>query len=169
MERLPPEVLSRAFRLACTDGGKTASSLRLVSRSTCWVANLHRFRTIAVSGVNAFKILLSELSQTPPNLRVVEHLLVCDKPRDSACVDLAHTRLPGDHLAHSRIASQLRDRERRENEEEAREYLQLLPPFLTEIAPNLRSLGLLLFNSQHITILDHLAMSFSRLEALFLR
>lgn len=108
MERIPPQVLKRSFRLACVDGGNTASSLRLVSRNTRAVANLHRFRTIAVLGVSALKMLLIELAKISPELRVVEHLLVCDKPCDSACVDLAHTKLPGDHLAHSRIATQLR-------------------------------------------------------------
>jgi hypothetical protein len=169
MDRLPPEVLERSFRIACGDGGKTAGALRLVSHSMRQVANLHRFRAVSVSGVLALQSLLDELGQSPPALRVIEHLFVCDKPRESANVDLAHTKLPGDHLPHSRIGAQLRAREARENEEEARQFAVLLPALIGQAAASMRSFALVLFNPEHTFVLHHLHVSFPRLETLTLR
>jgi hypothetical protein len=76
LERLPNELLSFIFRLACKDGGKTAGTLRLLSRRIKAVAAPHRFRTVAVAGADAIVALVATLGRIPPELRVIEHMFL---------------------------------------------------------------------------------------------
>jgi hypothetical protein len=76
LERLPNELLSFIFRLACKDGGKTAGTLRLLSQRIKAVAAPHRFRTVAVAGADAIVALVAVLGRIPPELRAIEHMFV---------------------------------------------------------------------------------------------
>jgi hypothetical protein len=79
LERLPNELLAPIFALACTDGGKTAGALRLVSRHLQIIAAPYRFRTVAVAGVDPITDLVELLDHTLPELRIIEHMFVSDK------------------------------------------------------------------------------------------
>jgi hypothetical protein len=79
LERLPNELLAPIFALACTDGGKTAGALRLVSQHFQIIAAPYRFRTVAVAGVEPITDLVELLDHTPPELRIIEHMFVSDK------------------------------------------------------------------------------------------
>lgn len=81
---LPPEILDPIFYTICTDGGQMANSLRLVCWATCRAANMHRFRIVSVTGMDALGCLVQEFSHAPPDFKVMEHLFVSDSPRSVA-------------------------------------------------------------------------------------
>jgi hypothetical protein len=72
--RLPPEILHTIFGLACTDGGRTACSLRLVSRYMLSVVNKHRFQTVFISSFNQGMAALNAIADAgeldPDTVRV---------------------------------------------------------------------------------------------------
>jgi hypothetical protein len=139
MDRLPPEILTRIFEPVCTDGGKTVNALRVQSRSICAAANLHRFRVVAVAGIDALGRLVDELAQTPPELRRIEHLFISDVRRSHA-----DTR-PGQAFA-------LAHGDRRG---ETRSLGELLSELVIPVGPHLRTLTILLYGSLHLNVLPH--------------
>jgi hypothetical protein len=80
MNTVPNEIASAIFHYACTDGGKTARSLQLVSRRVSAVARIHRFRTIAVRGIQAITSVVNALTSDPAESHTIEHLFVSDTP-----------------------------------------------------------------------------------------
>jgi hypothetical protein len=144
METLPPEILAHIFRFACTDGGKNASSLQLVSRNIGKIANMHRFRTISVAGVVAIESLIYALRQSPAELRIIEHLFIADKLFSSA-VD-KFNRPPDQNEPGRSLTHQVRIQVSNQNLKEAQQIHQALSTLLDFAAENLCSLTLLFFN-----------------------
>jgi hypothetical protein len=79
LDNLPNELLSSIFALACTDGGKSASVLRRVSRCIQLTAEVYRFRAVAVAGAVEIAALVSALENCSPEQRIIQHLCVSDK------------------------------------------------------------------------------------------
>jgi hypothetical protein len=145
MNALPHEITARICRFASTDGGSTAGMLRLVSRGMCEIANLHRFYTVSVSGVDAVEQLVQALGNCSPELRAVTHLFLSDKPRSSATDKFS--RPPGETA--DRLKNLVRAQIQRTNEQEARHIAPLLHQLISYVASSLGSFTLLLFNPCH--------------------
>jgi hypothetical protein len=79
MNALPHEIIHYIFYLACKDGGRTPSSLMLVSREFGEIAKIYLFRTIVVSGVPNIKRIVHALDRAPAESIAIEHLFVSDK------------------------------------------------------------------------------------------
>jgi hypothetical protein len=79
LDSLPNELLSSIFALACTDGGKSASVLRRVSRRIQLTAEVYRFRAAAVAGAVEIAALVNALENCSPEQRIIQHLFVSDK------------------------------------------------------------------------------------------
>jgi hypothetical protein len=79
MNVLPHEIIHHIFYLSCKDGGKTATSLMLVSRELGEIAKIYLFRTIVVSGVPNLERLVHALDRAPAEAVVIEHLFVSEK------------------------------------------------------------------------------------------
>jgi hypothetical protein len=85
MEANPVEIPSAIYRWACTDGGKTARSLQLVSRSVGAIARGHRFRIIAVRGLHALQSAMDALALESIETSPIEHLFISDGPAHIEC------------------------------------------------------------------------------------
>jgi hypothetical protein len=82
MEHLPSELLHLIFGLACNDGGFTARSLSLVSRTIREKSRYSRFHSVACHNIAQTLSFARILDETPPHLRVVRHFLVCNSYKD---------------------------------------------------------------------------------------
>ncbi|KZP33592.1 hypothetical protein FIBSPDRAFT_311351 [Athelia psychrophila] len=86
MESCPIEILQQIFELACTDGGKTARSLSLVSRGVHSQSKRSRFLTVALldaKQLTAFSGLLSS-SACPSQALNVRHLFIAASAQDDS-------------------------------------------------------------------------------------
>lgn len=79
MNTCPPELHAYICQLACTDDGYTVRSLNLVSRYFRNISISFLYRSIAISGIGQINQLASRLENTPPHLRQLRHLYLCDK------------------------------------------------------------------------------------------
>ncbi|TDL20831.1 hypothetical protein BD410DRAFT_790509 [Rickenella mellea] len=75
---LPPELLSQILCLACTDDGKTARALSLVSRSIHTLSAPFFFQSLAVWGRASTIALLARLKELSAHRRRVRHLFLVD-------------------------------------------------------------------------------------------
>ncbi|KIM71842.1 hypothetical protein PILCRDRAFT_48162, partial [Piloderma croceum F 1598] len=73
-ERCPPEILHHIFALACKDGGSTARSLSLVSRTISKKSTYSRLHSVACHGADQILSFARILDTRPPHLRVMRHL-----------------------------------------------------------------------------------------------
>lgn len=80
MDLLSPELCTKIFSFACTDGGSTGRALCLVSRYVHQTSKPYRFQSIALEGIQQELAFASLLEQTPPNMRQVRNLLVGRRP-----------------------------------------------------------------------------------------
>jgi hypothetical protein len=80
MNTLPSEFLCPVFGFTCAESGRTVCALRPASRQTRVIAARFRFHTIVVPGGDTSASLLRALDACPPELRVIEHLFVCNRP-----------------------------------------------------------------------------------------
>jgi hypothetical protein len=166
MEQLPAEILARICHFACTDGGKNAGSLRLVSRGVCEIANLHRFRAVSVSGVIAIECLIDALKRSSPELIIIEHLFISDKPRTHATDRFSRPPEAGEDTLKNKVREQIL----KVNTTEAQQLEYCLVTLMGYAAPNLRSLTMMLFNPCHSSPLGTFASdSFPNLTHLALR
>jgi hypothetical protein len=149
MDYLPSEIAARIFRFASTDGGRTASSLRLVSRSVYAVANLHRFHTVAVSGVAAILQLSHELSECAPELRIIEHIFISDKPRGRATDKFSRPPNAAANPLSDGLNNKIRAQIWEANRKEAVQLEPLLRMLLQYASPHARSVTLMFFNPCH--------------------
>jgi hypothetical protein len=72
LDSLPTELVHEVFNIACTDGGRTAAALRLVSRQMSSVAEEHRFQSLVIVGS-------IQLTKVEAALRSVERPSVVDR------------------------------------------------------------------------------------------
>jgi hypothetical protein len=166
MEKLPAEILARICQFACTDGGKNAGSLRLVSRGICEIANLHRFRAISVSGVVAIESLIDTLKRSSPEPIIIEHLFVSDKPRTHATDRFSRPPEAGENTLKNKIREQIF----KVNTTEAQQLEYSLVTLMGYAAPKLRSLTMMLYNPCHSSSFGIFASdSFPNLTNLALR
>ncbi|CDO76825.1 hypothetical protein BN946_scf185033.g22 [Trametes cinnabarina] len=82
MNALPLELHSQIFEFACTDDGKTARSLALVSRYVHDVSVPYRYQSLSISGLKQMKKLVTRLNVTPHHLRRIRHLFLSDWTHD---------------------------------------------------------------------------------------
>lgn len=85
MDALPIELLTRIFSFACTDGGRTGSSLSLVSRRVAALSADYRYQRVALYGCRMildFADLSESLLRRGQRLRVRE-MYVTDFPQVS--------------------------------------------------------------------------------------
>jgi hypothetical protein len=138
----PHELLEIIFILSISDGGYTATSLRLVCRNFSEIVRPYLFRYICVSGESRLRSLSRALSKASvQQLKHIRHVFLSDRIREEADVSW--------HPAHSPDQESLpvvRDQKNFTAEAE-----RLVPSFemiLNRIAPYVRTLRLLLFNTR---------------------
>lgn len=82
LDRLPAEVWSNIFALACRDNGLTGQSLSTASHATRALSATCKLQSISLLGHDQLTPFVSSLEQTPPALRRVRHLFVSFHSRD---------------------------------------------------------------------------------------
>jgi hypothetical protein len=160
MDTLPPEILAEIVRLACTDGGRTARALQLVSRVLGAIARRGRLRAVVAVGNGALEQLAHAASSPSAG---IAHLFVTDRvhvvPRRVLTLSL-----------HGDAATDVPHWTEAVREREAERTLLLVPALIAPASPQLRTLYLQLENSsQHAAFLASVtATSFPRLTDLAL-
>jgi len=89
MEHIPSEILHIICNLACNDGGFTARSLSLVSRTIREKSRYSRFHSVVCHNVAQTLAFARILDETPPYLRVVRHILVLNSYKDEQPVPIS--------------------------------------------------------------------------------
>lgn len=74
LERLPCEISSQIYQLACLDFGETGAALSLVSKTIREDAAPWRFQSIGIFGLVNMVRIKALLDSLPPSLRRVRHL-----------------------------------------------------------------------------------------------
>jgi hypothetical protein len=134
---LLPEIWTQIAHFACTDGGKTASSLLQVSRSVSDSVAIHAYTTVTLVGYLSVQSFLTRVASLTPNRRARIHNLFICKP----VVDIAH---PGES------SSSLRGSTTRVYSEP--DLTTLLHQLLPLISQTLRSLALISFTSAPLSV-----------------
>ncbi|TFK47041.1 hypothetical protein OE88DRAFT_851311 [Heliocybe sulcata] len=73
MDYLPVELVERICLFACCDGGRTACSLRCVSRSFYDLSGIFRFHTVSITSEEQILSFRDALNESPANVR---HLFI---------------------------------------------------------------------------------------------
>ena len=83
---LPPELITYIASLACTDGGRTGSSLSAVSRYIADAAKSYRYQSVALSGRHQMKNFYHTIIRVPMERRRVRDLYLFDQRSNWASV-----------------------------------------------------------------------------------
>lgn len=83
MDAFPVEIHSYIFQFACTDDGRTARSLGLVSKYYREVVHPFQYQSIAVSGQFQVSELECRLERTLPHMRRVRNIFISDSAKDN--------------------------------------------------------------------------------------
>jgi len=79
MNLCPPELHSYICQLACFDDGRTARSLRLVSKYYSEIATPFLYQCLSISGTDSIAHVLGAFEKTLPLMRRVRHLFVSEE------------------------------------------------------------------------------------------
>jgi hypothetical protein len=141
LNSLPHEIVEEIFIFAMSDGGYTATSLRLACRHFSEVVRPYMFRYICVSGESKLHSLSRALARASlQQLKHVRHVFLSDRIREQAHVSwrpaLSPNQGPAPAAGHQKYFT-----------DEAARLKPFYKMILNRVAPYVRTLRLLFFNT----------------------
>jgi hypothetical protein len=154
LDTFPPEILSQICDFACTDGGITARALSRVSKYIGQVTYPFLWRSLVISGLSQLSRLETHLSKNPNHTKLIEDLFFSDKAgKASRSPTLQRASASGSLKEFARLDVL----ERKEGEQLVNVFRRLLP----KMAPTLRTMCLICFNTRSAEKLVHVLWSTS--------